>query len=258
MVLFDTHCHLDDEAFDEDREAVISRAIEQGLQYMVCPGVNLDSSKKVQDLAAKYPQIYCAVGIHPEDAFDITDDMYDTIERWAAENPKVVAIGEIGLDYHYKDGAPRDVQKEVFIRQIEIAKRVNKPIIIHDRDAHGDMMEIMRKYAPDVQFVLHCYSGSYEWAVEMIRLGAYISFSGTMVFPKSSNLKKSAGNLPLERLFVETDSPYLAPNPYRGKRNEPAYVYYVAEEMARLRGMETEEIARITTKNGKNFFGIMD
>lgn len=258
MVLFDTHCHLDDEAFKEDQEAVIRRAIERGLAYMVCPGVNMESSKKVQELAAKYDSIYCAVGIHPEDAFDVTEEMYEQLEQWARENPKVVAIGEIGLDYHYKDGAPKEVQQEVFIRQIEIAKRVQKPIIIHDREAHGDMMAIMKQYAAEVPFVLHCYSGSYEWAGEMIRLGAYISFSGTMVFPKSSNLKKSAQLLPLERIFVETDSPYLAPNPYRGKRNEPSYVYYVVEELARLREMDIEEVAKITTENGKRFFGIKE
>lgn len=252
--LFDAHAHLDEECFDADREEVITRALEAGVTGIINVGACMASSKRSIDLSKKYSGIFAAVGIHPHDAKEASEKDYIQLASWTKE-PKVVAVGEIGLDYFY-DLSPRDVQKEVFIRQLTLAKECGKPVIIHDRDAHGDVMEILRQYGKGVTGVMHCYSGSREMARELLGLGFYISFAGPITFKKSVKLKEVAKEIPLDRLFVETDSPYLTPEPFRGKRNESARVKLVAQEIAALREITLEEIKEATSANVHRLFGI--
>ena len=205
-------------------------------------------------LAEKYPGIYAAVGMHPHDSQDMKETDYRQLEQWAT-HPKVVAIGEIGLDYHY-DLSPRPVQKEVFLRQLDVARKTGKPFIIHEREAHADMLDIIRYAARGLNGVFHCFSGSVETAREYLKMGFYISVAGPVTFPKSVKTKEVAKAVPLDRLLVETDSPYLTPQPFRGKRNEPAYVRLVAEEIANLRDIPLAELAEATTANVRRLFNI--
>ena len=254
-MLFDSHAHIDDNRFDTDRDETIQRAVQNGVKGIINIGADLASSARSVELASRYEEIYAAVGIHPHDAKDAIDSDYEMMARWVAKEPKVVAIGEIGLDYYY-DWSPRDVQQAVFIRQIDLARQLGKPIIIHDRDAHGDLLTIVKKEAQGMTGVFHCFSGSLEMAQEVIRLGFYVSFAGPVTFDKSVKVKEIAAAVPLDRLLVETDSPYLTPNPYRGRRNEPAHVRFVAEEIARLRNLPLEAVAEATTANVRQLFRI--
>lgn len=254
MRLFDTHAHVTDTRFDNDRENMLQLAFSEGLEYILCPSVDRQSAVAGRELASKYENIYVAVGVHPHEAKDATEEDFEAFTQWAEED-KVVAIGEIGLDYYY-DFSDRVSQMRVFKRQIDIARQVNLPIIIHDRDAHGDMMDTLKEYGKGVRGVMHCYSGSYEMAMEAIKLDYYISFAGPVAFPNATKLKEVAQKIPLERILVETDSPYLTPPPFRGRRNYPGYVRYVAEEIARLRGMDADEFAEIALENGKRCFSI--
>ena len=253
-MLFDSHAHVDDEKFNEDREEVIKRAFDSGLDGILNVGACMASSARAVELAEKHPQVYAAVGIHPHDAKAATEEDYQQLVRWSALD-KVVAIGEIGLDYYY-DFSPRDVQKEVFIRQLAVARQTGMPIIIHNRDSHGDMMDILRKEAKGLTGVFHCFSGSLEMAKELIKMGLYISVAGPITFKNAAKLPEIVAELPLERLLVETDCPYLTPQPYRGKRNEPLYVRYVAAQIAQIRGLAEEEVARITRENVRRLFGV--
>ncbi len=253
-MLFDSHAHIDDEKFDSDREEVIQRAIDNGVTGIINVGASMESSARSIALAEKYEGIYAAVGIHPHDAKDALDTDYEQLIRWAAID-KVVAIGEIGLDYYY-DFSPREVQRSVFIRQLDVARQTNMPFIIHDRDAHGDLLEILKKEAKGLKGVLHCFSGSLEMANEVIKMGLYISIAGPVTFKNAAKLPEIVAKVPLEYLLVETDSPYLTPQPYRGKRNEPAYVKLVAEQVAKLRGIEMDSLAKATSENAKKIFGI--
>ena len=234
---------------------MLQRAFAAGVQYMMCPGTDVRTSAEAVAMSRAYDQIYAAVGIHPEDAASSTPEGMAQIRKWLQDEPKVVAIGEVGLDYHWPEPS-REIQQAVFIEQVKMAVELDVPIDIHDREAHGDVMDILRQYGKGLRGVFHCYSGSLEMAQELIKMGFYIGFTGTMVFPKSKKLKRIAAELPLDRILVETDCPYLTPPPYRGKRNEPAYVRYVADELALLRDMDPEEIQRITLENGKRIFGI--
>lgn len=254
-MVFDTHCHIHDEAYDSDREAVIRRAFAAGVQYMMFPGTDLPTSSAAVALTHRYEGVYAAVGIHPEDAASATPQGFAQLRKWLREEPKVVAVGEVGLDYHWPE-PPHEIQKAVFIEQVKMAVELDMPIDIHDREAHGDTLAILRQYGKGIRGVFHCYSGSLEMARELLAMGFYFGFTGTTVFPNSKKLKRIAANLPLERMLIETDSPYLTPPPYRGKRNEPAYVRYVAAEIARLRNMRAEEVERITMENGKRIFNI--
>jgi TatD DNase family protein len=254
-MLFDSHAHIDDSRFDSDQAETIERARENGVTGIINIGADMASSARSVALAKAYQGIYAAVGIHPHDAKSVAEADYDQLAEWVNKEAKVVAIGEIGLDYYY-DLSPRDVQQTVFIRHIDLARQLGKPIIIHDRDAHGDVMSIVKKEAKGVIGVFHCYSGSLEMAKEVIKLGFYVSFAGPVTFAKSAKLKEIAAAVPLERLLVETDSPYLTPHPYRGRRNEPAHVRLVAEEVARLRGLSLEAVAEATTNNVKQLFSI--
>ncbi|WP_312420307.1 TatD family hydrolase [Anaerospora hongkongensis] len=255
-MLFDSHAHIDDNRFDSDRLETIERARENGVTGIINIGADMASSARSVALAQAHEGIYAAVGIHPHDAKAAVNADYDRMAEWVEQEKKVVAIGEIGLDYYY-DLSPREVQQEVFIRHIDLARQLRKPIIIHDRDAHGDVMNIVKKEAKGIIGVFHCYSGSLEMAKEVLKLGFYVSFAGPVTFAKSTKLKEIAAAVPLERLLVETDSPYLTPHPHRGRRNEPAHVRLVAEEVARLRGLSLEAVAEATTQNVKQLFHIV-
>ena len=253
-MLFDSHAHIDDNRFDADRVETIDRAAQNGVTGIINIGADMASSARSVELASQYPGIYAAVGIHPHDTKAAAEADYEQLAKWAAQ-PKVVAIGETGLDYYY-DWSPRDVQQAVFIRHIDLARQLRKPLIIHDRDAHGDVMAVVRKEAHGLTGVFHCFSGSLEMAREVIKLGFYISIAGPVTFDKSLKLKEIAATVPLEKILVETDSPYLTPHPLRGRRNEPAHVRLVAEEVARLRELPLEKVAEVTTANVRQLFGI--
>ena len=253
-MLADSHAHIDDERFDADRDEVVARALAAGVSLIVNIGADMASSARSVALAEKYPGIYAAVGMHPHDSQDMKETDYRQLEQWA-NHPKVVAIGEIGLDYHY-DLSPRPVQKEVFLRQLDVARKTGKPFIIHEREAHADMLDIIRYAARGLNGVFHCFSGSVETAREYLKMGFYISVAGPVTFPKSVKTKEVAKAVPLDRLLVETDSPYLTPQPFRGKRNEPAYVRLVAEEIANLRDISLAELAETTTANVRRLFNI--
>ncbi|MDR3592685.1 MAG: TatD family hydrolase [Negativicutes bacterium] len=253
-MLFDSHAHIDDKRFNDDREAVIDRAVANGVTGIINVGADMFSSARAVELAERYPHIYAAVGIHPHDAKDAREADYAKLALWAA-GPKTVAIGEIGLDYHY-DLSPREAQQAVFVRQLDLARQLAKPIIIHDREAHADIMATVKSEGHGLTGVFHCFSGSTEMAREVLRLGFYISIAGPVTFANAHKLLDVAREVPLDRLLVETDSPYLTPQPHRGKRNEPAYVRLVAEKVAEIRGIDLETLAAATTENVKRLFGI--
>jgi TatD DNase family protein len=253
-MLIDSHAHIDDTRFDADRAAVLERAAAADVELIINIGADIASSARSIALAEQYPQIYATVGMHPHDAKEMQEQDYHQLLRWA-EHPKVVAIGEIGLDYHY-DLSPRPVQKEVFLRQLDIARQTGKPFVIHEREAHADTFEIIRTAAKGLAGVFHCFSGSIETAREYLKLGFYISVAGPVTFPKSIKTKEVAQFVPLDRLLIETDSPYLTPQAFRGRRNEPAYVRLVAEEIAALRNLSLSELALATSENVRRLFKI--
>lgn len=253
MKFIDTHAHLYDPAFDEDRGDVINRYREEGGQELICVAFDMDSVPRALELAEEYEFIYASVGIHPHDAESVPENYLELLAGWS-RHPKVVAFGEMGLDY-YRDLSPRDVQRKVFIEQLNLAKEMGKPIIIHDRDAHGDLLDILRREGVgEAGGVMHCFSGSPEMARECINLGLYISLAGPVTFKNARKLKEVAVSVPLERLLIETDCPYLAPEPRRGKRNEPAYVKYVGEHIAALRGLTPEKFTEVTGANARRLF----
>lgn len=252
-MLIDSHAHLDDERFDKDRDKIIKDLNDQGIELVINPGADVASSVKAVSLAKKYDNIYAAVGVHPHDAKTMDDTTIQLLASLAG-NKKVIAIGEIGLDYHY-DNSPRDVQKKWFVEQIRLAKKLQLPIIIHEREATQDMYNILKQESDcNLTGVLHCYSGSLEMAREYLKMGFYISFAGPVTFKNSRVSKEVAKNIPLDRILVETDSPYLSPEPKRGKRNEPLNVRYVAAMIAELRQISFDEVAIATSENVKKIF----
>lgn len=255
ILLFDTHVHLNADQFDEDLEEVINRALEADVKQMVVVGFDRPTITKAMELVEKYDFLYASVGWHPVDAIDMKDEDLEWIEELAA-HPKVVAIGEMGLDYHW-DKSPKDVQKEVFRRQVRLARKVNLPIIIHNREATEDVVEILKEEkVEDVGGIMHCFSGSLETAKKCIDMNMHISFGGPVTFKNAKKPKEVAAEIPLDRLLIETDCPYLAPHPNRGKRNEPSYVTLVAEQIAELRGISYQELTEKTTENAQKLFGI--
>ncbi len=255
-MFFDSHAHLYDEQFDPDRDELINSLRDKGISYVVVPGDSLETSKKAIELAEKYDFIYAAIGVHPHEVQEARYEDLEEIKKLAKSSSKVVAIGEIGLDYYY-DFSPRDMQKEWFIKQIELANELGLPFVVHDRDAHGDTFEIIKKYkGKDTGCVLHCYSGATELAKEYIKLGCNISIPGTLTFKNNKKTVEVVENIGLEHMFIETDSPYLAPVPMRGKRNNPEFVRYVAEKISEIKGVDVETVAEKTTKNAKEFFSI--
>ncbi|MCM2591817.1 TatD family hydrolase [Rossellomorea marisflavi] len=254
-MLFDTHVHLNAEQFDEDVEEVIARAKEAGVENMVVVGFDRPTIERAMELVETYDFLYASVGWHPVDAIDMKDEDLDWIEEWT-KHPKVVALGEMGLDYHW-DKSPEDVQKDVFRRQIRLAKKVKLPIIIHNREATQDIVDILKEEgASEVGGIMHCFSGSPEVAKECVDMNFYISLGGPVTFKNARKPKEVAKEIPLEKLLVETDCPYLAPHPNRGKRNEPAYVRLVAEQIAELKEISIEEVEATTTRNAKKLFNI--
>ncbi len=254
-MFIDTHVHLNADQYEEDLQEVINRALEAKVEKMVVIGFDRKTIERTMELIEQYDFIYGVIGWHPVDAIDCTQEDLEWIEELAA-HPKIVGIGETGLDYYW-DKSPKDVQQVIFRKQIQLAQKINLPIIIHNRDATGDVVKILREEnAASVGGVMHCFSGSVETARECIAMNFMISLGGPVTFKNARLPKEVATEIPLEHLMIETDAPYLAPHPYRGKRNEPAFVPLVAEEIARLKGLTIEEIAQATTDNAKNFFGI--
>ncbi len=252
----DTHAHLEMEAFDKDREAVLERAAAAGLTAIITVGTTLPDCEKAVALAKRYAPVYAAVGIHPHEVKGIDAAAYDAL-RLLAREKKVVAIGEIGLDFFY-DNSPRDVQLRCFAEQLDLAEELDLPVIIHDRDAHAETLGLLRQRKGRLRGVLHCFSGDAAMARECIELGFHLSVAGPVTYPKADQLRAVAREIPAERLLIETDCPYLAPQPYRGKRNEPAYVIETARRLAEIRGMTAGELERLTAANARRLFRIDD
>ena len=252
---FDTHAHYYDDAFDPDREELLSALPQRGVELVLCPGCDLETSRASIDLAQRHPHVYAAVGFHPEDLEGVGFSALGEIEDMAA-HPKVRAIGEIGLDYYWeKEPEKRELQREFFAAQLELAQKLDLPAIVHDREAHKDCLDIVRA-RPGAKGVYHCYSGSLEDAKVLAGLGWFISFTGAITFKNARRALEVIAWLPLDRIMIETDAPYMAPEPYRGKRCDSGYVYRVAETIAQVKGLTTAEVARATTANGRRFFGI--
>ena len=253
-MLFDTHAHYDDDWFDEDRDALLAAMPEKGIGLIVNPGITLETSRFAISLAEKYPYIYAAVGIHPENCHDFIPEQIDEL-RELAKHPKVVAIGEIGLDYYWPENPSRELQQQVFRAQLALAQELKLPVIVHDREAHADTLAIVKEF-PTVKGVFHCYSGSVEDARTLVKMGWMLSFNGAATFKNARKAPDVIADVPMEHLMIETDAPYLAPVPFRGKRNDSGYVHLVAEKIAEIKGISAEEVTRITTENGKTFFNI--
>jgi len=256
-MLIDTHAHLQDEDLQKDLENVLTRAAEAGVEKIICVGYDLKSSQEAVNLARKYRQIYAVVGVHPHDAAHLDEK---TLEKLyvMAKDPRVVAIGEIGLDF-YRDLSPRDLQRQAFRDQIKLAQELGKPIVIHDRDAHQEVLDIIKQEkAGRNQGIMHCYSGELPLAVELIKEGFYISFAGPLTFKNARKSQEVAARIPMDKILVETDCPYLAPEPFRGKLNEPAHVKYTAAKLAALRNKNIDEVAYLTNLNAKKVYRIKD
>ena len=254
-MFIDTHVHLNADQYEEDVDEVIARAVDAGVTTMIVVGFDRKTINKAMELTERYSFIYAVVGWHPVDAIDCTEEDLEWIET-LARHPKVVGIGETGLDYHW-DKSPKDIQQEVFRKQIQLAKKVNLPIIIHNRDATADVVRILREEeAKETGGIMHCFGGSVETAKECIDMNFMISLGGPVTFKNAKTPKEVATEIPLSKLLIETDAPYLAPHPYRGKRNEPVYVTLVAEEIAKLKGVSIEEVAAATTANALDLFKI--
>ena len=255
MRLFDTHAHYDADAFDADRMEVLSSMPGQGVELILNPGCDLKSSQTAVELAERFPFVYAAVGVHPEECADWNAEHDIPVLEALAQDPKVRAIGEIGLDYHWPENPPRELQQQAFHAQLELAEKLDLPVIVHDRDAHHDCLEIVRAH-PNVTGVYHCYSGGVEDAKTLMKLGWMISFTGSITFKNARRALEVIDLLPLDRMMIETDSPYMSPEPFRGRRNDSGRVHLVAEAIARRKGLDPEEVARITLENGKRFFRI--
>ena len=253
-MLFDTHAHLDDRAFDEDRENLLSSLPERGLSLIMNPGCSLASSRAASRLSRQYSFLYAAVGSHPDAADEVNGEVLEEYRMLCKQNPKIRAIGEIGLDYHYED-VPRRIQQSAFSAQLALAEELNLPVIIHDREAHGDCLALIREF-PSVKGVFHCFSGSAEMARQLVNEGWYIGFTGVLTFKNARRAIEAAEAVPLERIVLETDSPYMAPEPFRGTRNDPSKLFRMAEKLAQIRGLPVEEIHRITVQIGKNLYRI--
>lgn len=251
--IFDTHAHYADDAFDADREEILERLPGQGIGLIMLASSGIDDTKANSELSAQYGYIYAAAGVHPENADNVPEDYLDIIRDTVSRNSKIKAIGEIGLDYHY-EGYDRERQIMLFTRQLEIAREIDMPVIVHTRDAWEDTMSILKKYRP--RGVVHCFSGSAETAAEILKLGMYIGFTGVLTFKNAKKAIRALEVIPLDRLLLETDCPYMAPVPFRGKRCDSSMIPYTAEKAAEVKGMDTQELINITCENGKKLFEI--
>ena len=252
-MLFDTHAHLNDPAFDEDRDALMQTFRDSGVGLVLNAGCSLESSKDCIALAERYDWLYCSVGTHPDTADEVNENVLEAY-RQMCKHPKVKAIGEIGLDYYYET-IHRDTQMKAFRMQMALAQELDMPVIIHERDAHNDGMTIVKEF-PKVKGVFHCYSGSAEMARQLVKLGWYIGFTGVLTFKNARKAVETAASIPLDRIVLETDCPFMAPVPYRGKRNHPGLLPHMAQKLAEIRGLPVEEIIRITTENAKRLYRI--
>jgi TatD DNase family protein len=253
-MLIDSHAHLQWRSFGQDREKVINLAKEADVKYIVNIGYDLEGSKKAIELAEKYEGLYATVGIHPHNASELNEDILDSL-RQLSESPKVVAIGEIGLDY-YRNLSPKAVQQKAFEAQLILAQELKLPVVIHDREAHVDVLSTLSKFEGKLKGVMHCFSGSLEMAEQYVKMNYYISFAGPVTFPNAYELHESAKLIDLNNILLETDCPWLAPQKMRGKRNEPAFLLFTAEKIANLRGISLAELAEATTKNAKRIYQI--
>ena len=253
-MLFDTHAHMDDLAFAEDRKELLRELPDNQIGLLMNPGCSRESSYNAVALAKEYDYIYAAVGSHPDVADEVNEEVLEEYRTLCKLNDKVKAIGEIGLDYHYED-IPREIQKQAFRAQMALAAELDLPVIVHEREAHEDGMSVVREF-PQVKGVFHCYSGSAEMARQLVELGWYIGFTGVLTFKNARKAVEVAAAIPLERIVLETDCPYMAPDPFRGKRNDPSKLYRMAEKLAEIRGLSVEEIHRITMENGKRLYRI--
>ena len=254
-MIFDSHAHYDSEQFNEDREALLNSMEANGVGTIVNSGASWDSVTEVVELAHKYPFMYAAVGVHPDEVGELSDERFEYMKA-QCQKEKVVAVGEIGLDYYW-DNESHDVQKKWFIKQLELARELDLPVIIHSRDAAADTLEIMKEYGQGLRGVIHCFSYSIELAREYVKMGYHIGIGGVVTFKNGRKLKEIAAEIPLDRILLETDCPYLAPVPFRGKRNDSSYISYVAKEIADLKGITYEEVVAQTEKNGKDLFQIV-
>ncbi len=255
-MIFDTHAHYDDEQYDMDRDEVLSGMKAAGIGNIVNVGANMESSERSIELSHKYDFIYSAVGVHPSDCMELDDEKIEKL-RLMSRDDKCVAIGEIGLDYHWPDPSP-DLQKEWFIRQLDLARSEKKPVIIHSRDAAADTVRILSEQrAGEIGGVVHCFSYSAEVALECVKMGFYIGVGGVLTFKNGRKLKEVVDRIPMERIILETDCPYLAPQPHRGERNNSAYLSYVVEAMAEIKGITKEEVISITEANARAMYGLL-
>ena len=253
-MLFDTHAHYDADAFDQDRDAVLAALPGRGVSLAVNPGCDIPSSRMAAELARKWPFLYAAVGYHPENCAPYDPAELDILRDLTRED-KVAAIGEIGLDYYWEENPPKEHQQRVFRDQMALARELDLPVIVHDREAHADCLSIVRDF-PQVRGVFHCFSGSAEMARELVKLGWMVSFTGVLTYKNARRAVEAAQAVPLDRIMIETDSPYMAPVPHRGKRNDSGYVRHVCEKLAEIKGISFEECAQATLENGKRFYGI--
>ncbi len=251
---FDTHAHYDADAFDVDRRKILENLPSEGISLVLNPGCDLESSRTAVAFAEEFSHVFAAVGVHPSDCEHYTDEVEAEFVQ-LAQRKKVVAIGEIGLDYYWEDNAPRDVQKDVFRRQLILAEKLNLPVIVHDREAHQDCLELVKEF-PDVRGVYHCYSGGVEDAKTLVNMGWMLSFTGVITYKNARKSLEVIEIVPMEHIMIETDAPYLSPVPHRGKRNSSAFVPLVAEKIAEVKGLTQQEVAKITTENGVRFFGL--
>ena len=254
-MLFDTHAHLNDPAFDPDREELMNGLAAKGVGYVMNAGCSLESSRDIVKMTEAYPWLYGSVGSHPDSADEVNEEVIEEYRKLCGHE-KIKAIGEIGLDYYYED-IPRDIQKHAFRMQMALAKELDMPVIVHERDAHEDGMNIIRQF-PTVKGVFHCYSGSAEMARQLTKMGWYIGFTGVLTFKNARKAVETAASIPLDRIVIETDCPFMAPEPYRGKRNDPGYLPRMAEKLAEIRGISVEEAIAATTANAKRLYRIED
>lgn len=253
-MLFDTHAHMDDRAFDPDREELLSSLPEKGIGLLMNPGCSLTSSRAASGLSQRYGYIYAAVGSHPDAADEVNGDVLEEYRKLCKLNKKIKAIGEIGLDYHYED-IPREIQLNAFRAQMALARELDLPVIVHEREAHEDGIKVVGEF-PEVTGVFHCYSGSVEMAKWLVKRGWYIGFTGVLTFKNARKAVEVAQSIPLERIVLETDCPYMSPEPFRGRRNDPGRLFRMAERLAEIRGLNLEEIHTATMENGKRLYRI--
>ena len=252
-MLFDTHAHLNDPAFDPDREELMAGLAEKGIGLVMNAGCSLESSRDIVAMTERWPWLYGSVGSHPDSADEVNEDVIEEYRK-LCRHEKIKAIGEIGLDYYYED-IPREIQKNAFRMQMALAKELDMPVIVHEREAHDDGMRIVKEF-PGVTGVFHCYSGSAEMARQLVNMGWYIGFTGVLTFKNARKAVETAASIPLERIVLETDCPFMAPEPYRGKRNDPGYLPKMAEKLAQIRGISVDEAIAATTENAKRLYRI--